>query len=37
MINHDTDEILYRFECGDEIRRNLEGKTVFVLFKQAKK
>lgn len=37
MTNHDTDEILYRFECGDEIRRNLEGKTVFVLFKQAKK
>lgn len=37
MINHSTDEILYRFDCGDEIRRNKEGKTVFVLFQQAKK
>ena len=37
MINHSTDEILYCFDCGDEIRRNEEGKTVFVLFQQAKK
>ena len=37
MMNHEEDEILYRFDNGDEIRRNRKGKTVFVQFQKTKK
>lgn len=37
MIDHSEDEILYRFDNGDEIKRNKAGKTVFVHFKKEKK